>query len=150
MHLATSHSSPPANRSQRITIVRYHATGEAHDWLMSAANTDTTNIQLRGLGEQVRDTVQVLLALDQAGWHNPRGLRVAGNITLLPPPSYSPELNPVEMIRRYPRQHCLSNRPCGNHDAFFEAGGKAWNTSADQPDRIQSVRSMPTQHGSPS
>ncbi len=103
---------------------------------MPAANTDTMNIQLRDLGQQITDTVQVLLVLDQAGWHNSRGLRVPDNITLLPLPPYSPELNPVEMIWRYLRQHYLSNRQYRDHDALFEAGGKAWNTLGDEPNRI--------------
>jgi transposase len=110
---------------------------------MPAANTDTMNIQLRDLGQQITDTVQVLLVLDQAGWHNSRGLRVPHNITLLPLPPYSPELNPVEMIWRYLRQHYLSNRQYRDHDALFEAGGKAWNALGDEPNRIQSICLFP-------
>lgn len=110
---------------------------------MPAANTDTMNIQLRDLGQQITDTVQVLLVLDQAGWHNSRGLRVPDNITLLPLPPYSPELNPVEMIWRYLRQHYLSNRQYRDHDALFEAGGKAWNALSDEPNRIQSICLFP-------
>ena len=48
-------------------------------------------------------------------------------------------LTAVEMIRRYLKQRYLSNRPYRDHDALLEAGGKAWNTLADQPDRIQSI-----------
>ena len=35
---------------------------------------------------------------DQAGWHIANDLRVPANITLLPLPAYSPELNPVERL----------------------------------------------------
>ncbi len=34
--------------------------------------------------------------LDQAGWHGARALVVPPNLTLVPLPPYSPELNPVE------------------------------------------------------
>ena len=41
------------------------------------------------------------MILDQAGWHGSNALAVPANITLVPLPSYSPELNPVERIWRY-------------------------------------------------
>ena len=41
----------------------------------------------------------VALVLDGAGWHSGKKLRVPANITLVPLPPYSPELNPVERKR---------------------------------------------------
>jgi transposase len=38
------------------------------------------------------------MVLDQAGWHDSRALSVPANVTLVPLPSYSPELNPVERV----------------------------------------------------
>lgn len=110
---------------------------------MPAANTGTMNIQLSDLSRQVGSDVEVLLILDQAGWHSSRDLRVPDNVTLLPLPPYSPELNPVELIWRYLRQHYLSNRHYRDHDALFEAGGDAWTTLGDQPDRIKSICLFP-------
>jgi transposase len=37
-----------------------------------------------------------VVVLDRAGWHGAGDLVVPENITLLPLPSYAPELNPVE------------------------------------------------------
>lgn len=110
---------------------------------MPTANTDTMNIQLKDLSQQVDSDVQVLLILDQAGWHSSNGLKVPQNIILLPLPPHSPELNPVELIWRYLRQHYLSNRRYRDHDALFQAGGEAWNKLADQPDMIRSMCSFP-------
>ena len=53
---------------------------------MPTANTDTMNIQLKDLSKQVDSEAQVLLIWDQAGWHTSKGLKVPGNITLLPLP----------------------------------------------------------------
>jgi hypothetical protein len=36
-----------------------------------------------------------VMVLDQAGWHDSRALCVPANLTLVPLPPYSPELNPV-------------------------------------------------------
>jgi transposase len=39
-----------------------------------------------------------VMVLDQAGWHDSRALSVPANLTLVPLPPYSPELNPVERV----------------------------------------------------
>ena len=39
-----------------------------------------------------------VLVLDRAGWHVSPDLQVPKNLTLIHPPSYSPELNPVENV----------------------------------------------------
>jgi hypothetical protein len=44
-----------------------------------------------------------VLLLDQAGWHTTRKLPLPDNITLLPLPARSPELNPVENLRQFMR-----------------------------------------------
>lgn len=119
------------------------ATGAANGWLMPRADTDTLNIQLNDLSEQVDPDVHVLLILDQAGWHGAKGLRIPANITLLHLPPYSPELNPVELVWRHLRHHYLSNRHYRDHDALFEAGRHAWNTFADQPKAIRSMCLFP-------
>ncbi|HVI16763.1 MAG TPA: transposase [Gaiellales bacterium] len=40
--------------------------------------------------------VHAALFLDGAGWHVSEDLTVPANLTLIHPPPYSPELNPVE------------------------------------------------------
>ena len=40
----------------------------------------------------------ILMFLDQAGWHRAKELRIPQNMTLLPFPAYSPELNPAEHV----------------------------------------------------
>jgi len=52
------------------------------------------------VGEEARERagrdVHVLLVLDGAGWHRSDALVVPKNVTLLPLPPYSPELNGME------------------------------------------------------
>ena len=52
----------------------------------------------------------VALVLDGAGWHSGKTLRVPCNITLVPLPPYSPELNPVERVWLYLKERFLSLR----------------------------------------
>ena len=46
--------------------------------------------------------------LDGAGWHSSKTLVVPENISLLPLPPYSPELNPVENVWQYLRANWLA------------------------------------------
>ena len=63
---------------------------------------------------------------------------VPGNITLLPLPPYSPELNPVERIWHYLRSHWL----CPRH--LEKLGEKVANDARDLRRRRQSQRTTPT------
>lgn len=47
------------------------------------------------ISRHVADDARTILIMDQAGWHMSNNLIVAGNITILPLPPQSPELNPV-------------------------------------------------------
>jgi transposase len=46
-----------------------------------------------------------VVLLDQAGWHLSAKLTVPDNITLMPLPAKSPELNPVENIWQFIREN---------------------------------------------
>jgi transposase len=53
---------------------------------------------------------QLLLVMDQAGWHRSKDLHKHDNIKLLFLPPYSPELNPVERLWAWLRKHACRNR----------------------------------------
>ena len=80
-----------------------------------------------------------VLMLDQAGWHMSAKLAVPDNITLLPLPPRSPELNPVENIWQYIRANWLSNRIFENYDAIIDAACEAWNKLLAVPNTIRSI-----------
>ena len=79
------------------------ATGESHFWEMPALNADCFSVYLAELGRAYPDTLNVI-ALDNAPAHIARAVRVPENVVLLPLPSYSPELNPVERLWLHVRQ----------------------------------------------
>jgi len=62
------------------------------------------------ISSQVTPGALAVLMLDQAGWHTTGKLVIPPNITLLPLPPRSPELNPVENIWQFMRDNWLSNR----------------------------------------
>jgi transposase len=80
-----------------------------------------------------------VLMLDQAGWHLSPKLKVPDNITLLPLPSKSPELNPVETIWQYMRDNWLSNRVFTSYPDILDHCCDAWNKLIEQPWTIMSI-----------
>jgi transposase len=84
-----------------------------------------------------------VMVLDQAGWHGARALRVPGNVTLLPLPPYSPELNPVERVWLYLKERFLSHRLLEDYTAIVEAACRAWNRLTAEAGRITSLCSFP-------
>ena len=64
---------------------------------------------------------------------------VPANITILPLPPKSPELNPVENIWQFMRDNWLSNRVFTSYDDIVDHCCEAWNKLIDQPWRIMSI-----------
>jgi transposase len=56
-----------------------------------------------------------------------KALMVPDNITLLPLPPYSPELNPVERLWAYLKSHYLSNRVYTHYNHLLDETTKVWN-----------------------
>ena len=124
------------------------ATGDSVGLVAPIANTDLMNVHsfdgelrtvepLRMISERVGPDVHVVLVLDRAGWHVAKRLRIPENITLLYLPPYSPELNPMERLWWWMKQHNLSNRIYADYEALFNASCEAWNQL--NPQRLMSI-----------
>lgn len=111
--------------------------GDSVALLAPTVNTFVMNQHLRMISEHVGPDVHVVLVLDQAGWHVSKGLQVPENITLLPLPPYSPELNPIERLWSWLKSHQLSNRVYADYDDLLQSGTNAWNTLT--PDRLKTT-----------
>jgi len=98
---------------------------------------------LEAFASTIGDDEHVALVLDGAGWHSGKKLRVPGNITLVPLPPYSPELNPVERVWLYLKQRFLSLRLLNDFKAIVAATSKAWNRLRRETGRLASLTSYP-------
>jgi transposase len=96
-------------------------------------------LHLQEISAAVAPGAHAVLLLDQAGWHGSRDLVVPDNITLLPLPPRSPELNPVENVWQFMRDNWLSNRPSKGYDDIVAHCCAAWSDLVDQPWRIRSI-----------
>jgi len=108
--------------------------------VLPCVNTEAMNLHLAEISSQVTPGAHAMLTLDGAGWHQSGGkLRVPDNISLLPLPPYSPELNPVENIWQFLRQNYLANRVFDAYDDIVDACCTAWNRLIADPSRITSI-----------
>ncbi|NBR95639.1 MAG: IS630 family transposase [Proteobacteria bacterium] len=82
--------------------------GENFTLLMPAVNTDCMNVYLKELSEEIKE--DFILIMDGAGWHKSKGLIVPKNIQIVLLPPYCPELNPVEGLWKYIKNHTIKNR----------------------------------------
>src|SRR3954449_11762783 len=100
---------PPGVVDQRYTSLYLFAasrpgTEEAFALALPRADAGTMGVFLHHFSRQLAPKVHAVLILDQAGWHDERALPVPRNVTLLPLPSASPQLNPIERIWLYLRE----------------------------------------------
>ena len=98
---------------------------------------------LARFAQQLEPGTHAVLILDQAGWHGSPRLAVPENVTLLPLPAYSPELNPVERIWLYLRERFLSHRLLAGYTAVLDAACDAWNALDAETGRLASLTAYP-------
>jgi len=99
------------------------------------------NLHLAEIALAIAPGAHAVLVLDGAGWHGGKDLVVPLNITPLPLPPCSPELNPVENVWQYLRANKLANTVFEGYDEIPEQCCAAWNRFAHDPAAITSITS---------
>jgi len=115
------------------------AEGKAAALVMPKANSEGMQHHLDVIAAAVTSGKHAVLVVDRAAWHVTAKLRVPANLSILPLPPYSPELNPVEQVWQQLRQSDWANRCYKNYDDIVEVCCQAWNKFAKQPDTIRTL-----------
>ncbi len=123
------------------------ARGAAAGLILPRCNTAARALHLDEISRTVAPGAHAVLLLDQAGWHLSDTLDIPDNITLMPLPAKSPELNPVENIWQFMRENWLSNRIFRSYDDILDHCCYAWNKLLDQPWTIMSIGLRDWAHG---
>jgi transposase len=110
---------------------------------MPTVNTEAMSIFLDGFSATLPPDVHAVMVLDQAGWHGANALSVPDNVTLVPLPPYSPELNPVERVWLHLRQRFLSHRLLDDYEQIADACCRAWSALTKTPETLRSITSFP-------
>jgi transposase len=80
-----------------------------------------------------------VIVLDKAAWHTTKRLKKFSNISLLPLPPASPELNPTEQVWQVLRNEHLANRCYEDYNDIVDACYDAWNVFVDTPSRVKNL-----------
>jgi transposase len=115
------------------------ATGRAEGLVAPKLDAGVVQTFLEQLSAAIPAGTHVLLVWDGAGYHVAKRLRVPGNLTVLRLPPYSPELNPVERLWLYLRQHYWSNRVYPDIEALEEAAVSGWRAVCLHPEKVRTV-----------
>src|SRR5215203_4069751 len=93
--------------ARKLAVIIWHllTRGEDYAWVRPALHAKKLrDLELRS-GEPARrgqrGATHTVMAVDAAGWHDQRSVMVPPNVTLVPLPAYSSELNSMECIWLY-------------------------------------------------
>ena len=118
-------------------------TGHAEGLLSPQLNTKIVNSFLELFSETLPEGEHAVMVWDGAGFHTSKALNVPANITLVPLPPYSPELNPIENLWHYLKSHFWSNRAYKDYDALEQAAMTAWRTAVLDKELVKTVCAAP-------
>lgn len=116
-----------------------HRTGQSCALILPYANTDSMNQFLGELSLGVEYERHVALIVDNASWHTAKKLIIPTNITLIPLPPYAPELNAMEQIWQWVKNHFLSNQNYTDYKNIVDKACFAWNQLSVNSELIKSI-----------
>jgi transposase len=114
--------------------------GQTYWWILPYVNIELFTRVLQDFARHfnVGKTKQVVLVLDQAGWHISNQVSVPEGIHLLFLPSHSPELQPAERLWTLTNEP-IANRSFENLDRVEEALFERCRQIIDRPDLIRGL-----------
>ena len=96
-------------------------------------------VHLEHISAQVKKGKHAVIILDRAAWHTTKKIKQFENITLLPLPPASPELNPVEQLWQQLRDRELANRSYEDYEDIVQSCCRAWNNYVDIPGNFKKL-----------
>ncbi|WP_343074147.1 transposase [Microvirga zambiensis] len=112
-------------------------------WFQDDVSAAAMDVLLAQFARILPDDLHAIMVLNGAGWHDKRALHDPANLTLVPPPPYAPDLNPVKRIWLYLRERYLSHRLLADEETVVDACCCAWNALTAETGRIQSLCANP-------
>lgn len=105
--------------------------------ILPRVDTDMMQMHLQEISKKIDKGYHALMLVDRASWHTTEQIQLPQNITLIPLPPYSPELNPMEQLWQQLRKIKLSNTAYDGYDEIVEAAVEAWTTFTDKSGAVQ-------------
>lgn len=105
--------------------------------ILPRVDTDMMQIHLQEISKNIEKGHHALILVDRASWHTTEQIQLPKNITLIPLPPYSPELNPMEQLWQQLRKIKLSNACYYGYEEIVSAAVEAWTTFTDQSGAVK-------------
>jgi transposase len=102
---------------------------------------------IRAAARRSKDGGQARRLLALSAMYEGAKLVLPSNISIVPIPSKSPELNPQENIWQFMRDNRLSNRVSGSCEEIVDYCTYAWKQLVDRPWKIMSTGLRDWAHG---
>jgi len=107
--------------------------------VLPSVSIEGMDYHLSEISKAVPEGRHAIVVLDRAGWHMSRKICQFKNISLLPLPPASPELNPVEQVWEQLRSHSLANRCFENYQHIVKSCCKAWTKFTGKAGSIKNL-----------
>ncbi len=114
-------------------------TGETEALIYPMSNMEAMQEHLRLISNATPVGKHSVVIMDQASWHQVHLSEPFPNLALIHLPPYSPELNPIEQVWSWMRQHELANRCFKNYDDIVSSVQSAWNRFREDANRVISL-----------
>ena len=115
------------------------SSGKTEALISPVVNKAVMEQHLQLISEATEPGRHAVVVVDGAGWHTPDTASLFPNISLIKLPPYSPELNSMEQVWQWLRQHCLSNRVFNNYEDIVEQVSLAWNRFINDVERVKKL-----------
>jgi transposase len=128
---ATKGSRPRAVRQQQFDSAYLFgavcpATGATEALIAPWVNKEIMTKHLEQISKRTPQGRMAVVIMDGASWHSEDTTIEFENVRILKLPPYSPELNPIEQVWSWLRQHHLANRVFSGYEDIVDACSKAW------------------------
>ncbi|SBS66997.1 DDE superfamily endonuclease [Vibrio atlanticus] len=94
-------------------------------------NKDIMKNYLEQISKATEKGRYAVVIVDGTGWHTDDITREFNNVTTIKLPPYSPELNPIEQVWSWLRQHYLANQSFTDYDDIVSKVCRTWNGSLE-------------------
>jgi len=112
--------------------------GQHDSLVLPVANTEAMSVFLDELSRRHPEE-DLLIFMDQAGWHKAKALRIPENIELAFLPPYSPDLNPQEQIWDELREKFFGNKLFKTLQAVVDTAVKGLLFLEQNPNLIKNL-----------
>jgi transposase len=112
--------------------------GQHDSLVLPCANTEAMSVFLEKLSRRHPDE-DLLIFMDQAGWHKAKALRIPKNVELAFLPPYCPDLNPQEQVWDELREKFFGNKLFKTLQAVIDTAVKGLLLLEQAPDRIKTL-----------